>query len=398
MVWPLIVGIIFLALGEAFLGPWPAWQTILCTLGSVLVTTALVGTVLSARWWRAWSVNAFLEIFSKRELIESLNLSREEIKRRFFQMIGAAFGANLPGPLFKSAYERDVLEKLAFPVRRNFKVFFDLHREKVTLPDAGYGTSRYVELARLYVHVSYTLHNYSRETAQPFADRLVMKGFVDVPETLVKEWRASLERQGLKPQEERAEQELARIAKQAKIFAVEYLSIGDRQLEEGKHFGCKWQCNGTRPEPDVHYEVKLVDESSDIKVESDSQINFVLVFSSLHNLMGYDFRLMNQLTEELVARFTWDEFFEGVLRYLLPPYWKRELREIIPGARSRTLYVRTMLFPGHGIFVSWRPAAFGDSDLSRPSDVTSSPAEEDVHLENGTAIEYSNSAEGEKEG
>jgi len=366
VVWPLVGGTALLALGEAYLGPWPAWRTVFCTLGSVLVTTALVGAVLSARWWRAWSVNAFLEIFSKRELIESLKLRRDEIKERFFQMIGAAFGANLPGPLFRSAYERDVLEKLAFPVRRNCRIFFDLHRENVPAQYSQQGGPPEVELARLSVQVSYTLYNYSRETARPFADGLIMKGFADVPEVLVEQWRRSLESQGLEElDEEKAREELAKMAKQVKIFTVEYLAIGDAQLEEGKDFTCDWQYNGSRPEPDVRYEVKLSHERSDIKVEPGGQLSFILVFSSLHNPISYDFRLMNQLTEELVVRFTWDECFEGALRYLLPSYWGQGLREIIASPRSRTLYVRTMLFPGHGVFVSWKPATVVGADLSK---------------------------------
>lgn len=351
-IWLTIVpGTIFLLAGSLAQLPLP-WSTLVLTFGSLLFSIGVVGALLNAVWWRAWTTQAILEIFSNRELIEKLHLDREEMQERFHAMIGATYGARLLSPSFKMSFDRNLLSRLAIPVRENFELIYDLELLDLETDEFKLG------LAKLTRQVSYQLQNYSRRPRPPFDGGLVTSGFVDLPELIIEEWRRKCGSGDLTSSE--AEKTLEDMNKTLGICTFPYLSIGGNALEEGKDYRFMLKYDGSKREPQIAFEVRLTEDAQKkyiLRPDGKTRLSVVHLHEMIHNLISYDFSMCNQITEEATFHFQYNSSrFSGAMRYIMPPYWSQEERQIIAGGEGRlSLYVHTVLFPGHAVHISWKP-------------------------------------------
>jgi len=329
-----------------------AIREIVSSLAAVIVSASAVGLLLNAVWWRSWAIKAMVEIFSNRELVERLNLSEDELRLRFHAMVGAVYGANILSTQFRSTCDRDLFERLGYPLRKGLELSYDLTSEEF---DGCYGRGHVARMDRV---VSYTLHNYSKMIVEPFANGLVLSGFVDLPEAVRDEWQAICRAEGLSTIDDQARDSLKDLNESIKIFEFRDLSINGTPLNEGSDYEASLLFDGAKREPDIVYRVVLNEDARQrFQIESDGEMTIVYAFSTLTNRFAYTFTMMSQPTEGASFHFSWEEdIFEGVLRFILPPYWttrQRELRKV--GDRQTILFVNAMMLPGHAVLVSWRP-------------------------------------------
>jgi len=331
---------------------------ILLTFGSLLFSAGVVGLTLNALWWRDWAKRAILEIFSDAESVGKLHQNAEQMHKRFDALIGATYGTGFLSKRFTTTLRRDVFNRLAIPVRRNFELCYSLkHVDMVS------GDSRLV-LGRLSRQVSYQLYNYSRLDAEPFGDGIIASGFVDIAEPLLQEWKARLGSNNLTA--DNTGQELLKLNDELRICTFPLISIGGQILVEKEDFVVELTPDGTKREPQIAYVVKLTEAAQrkfKLQATGKAETSVIHLHEALVNLTAYDFSICNQITEEATFHFDYDPCFCGTMRYIMPPHWGQEQREAIPaGPEKVSLYVHTVLFPGHAVLVSWR---LKDEDLKR---------------------------------
>lgn len=384
-----LLGIAYLVFEEGTL-----WHNLMASLGSLVLSVAVVGLLLNALWWRSWAVKAIAELFSNRELVEKLNLKEEELHARLYVMAGAVYGAKVASKRFKEAIDRDLFQRLEFPIKEDVEISYDLKLEE--LP----GLHGLCEIARVDRVVRYKLKNYYRKAAVPFMDQLVLSGFVDVPDSILTDWMKELQKQGVNTNSKEASAALRELNNRVEIFRFESLSFFGDLLKPEDDYYIDLGFDGSKPEPDITFEVRLKEDTAQkFTLEPDDELHVVYAFSCCHNLYSYIFTIMSQPTEGGVFHFRWDEsVFKGVLRYIFPPYWGDADRELVGiGDRQRVLFVNAMLLPGHAVLASWRPK---DTDRGMgkwrpaPNQIVAESSISEEHLEHSPQEETTSHEDG----
>lgn len=353
LVW--ILGIGFVVSGGAYspqIGS--AWGAVLFTLGGTILSAVMIGTLLNAIWWQKWTRKALVSLLQDPDMISSLGLDRAKLRERLLKVICAIYGAEEPSLRLKRLLRRDILERLAYPIRMNYHMS---HRVDM-LPSQEY------DLVLLTRSIRYQNYCPTEEARQMplFPDGIILKGFIDIPDILLLVWRDRLAAKGVTEEEsDEARQELEELV----LDEVPLIKLGEFFIagEECSDILLDCQVNGTKPEPSVSYQVKCTREASEIPpTEEDIQISYS--YSVVHNVFSYSFVALAGLTNGMTAHLSYDQRkLKATFRYILPFYWGKEEKLMSqPQEGELNLTVNAMLLAGHGLLCAWHPR---DAKLSK---------------------------------
>jgi hypothetical protein len=333
---------------EAALGP--TWQAVLLTLGGTVLSAALIGTLLNAVWWHKWTKKALQALLQDTDLIDDLGLDRKKMRERLLRVLCAIYGSKGDEPRLQRLLRRDVLDRLAFPIRRQYCIMERLD----PFPSSVY------DLARLTVKISYALHYATAESTvnPPFPDNKVMTGFVDIPRALLDEWRRRLHAQQVQDEgSEKARLELQKlVVNEVPLFTFRDLSVNNVAVGQSE-FEVAVVVDGTKPEPSIVFTVLY--KGAPGKPMPGEEVSIRYAYTIVDNGFSFYFLTMKGLTDGLRAHLSFDPAeYDADLRYLVPTYWDRSERVISQSQEGEVdIEISAMLLAGHAILASWYSTA-----------------------------------------
>jgi hypothetical protein len=326
-----------------------AWGAVLFTLGGTVLSAVMVGTLLNAIWWQKWTKKALATLFQDPDMIGALGLDRVSLKERLLKVICAIYGAQEPSLRLKRLLRRDILNRLARPIRLNYHIS---HRVGI-LDSPEYDL---VLLTRFIRYQNYYATEEARQTPL-FPNEIILQGYIDIPEVLLSVWRSHLATtKDVKEESDEAREQLEKLVlKEVPLIRLgKFFIAGEECSDTDIRLDC--QIDGAKPEPSIAYKVKY--KGNPIKLlPTGERIQVSYSYSQVHNMFSYSYIALAGLTDGMTAHLSYDRRrLKANLRYILPFYWGKEEKLLSqPQEGEIDLTVNAMLLAGHGIFCSWYP-------------------------------------------
>jgi hypothetical protein len=321
------------------------WQTVVLTLGGTALSAALIGTLLNAVWWLQWTRRAIVALMQDSEMIEGMGLDRARLREKLIRVLCAIYGSTKTQPGLEKLLARDVLERLSYPIRKNYNVTMRLER----FPSASY------DLSHLIVTVSYRLHYPTEESlASPMfsADSIITQGYVDVPQALLDEWRARMKDKGVTDEVSTDANDILKAiaVDELPVFVLTELYINGVRRDEIERI---LEVDGAKPDPSVHFQVVFKAAHEKVQVGGETEIRYV--YRMVDNVFSYYFLTMRGLTDGLSAHLSFDPAeYKADLRYLLPSYWPPSEKLFTQSHLGEVdLSVSAMMLAGHSLLAAW---------------------------------------------
>jgi hypothetical protein len=363
--WSLIVGGVaagvgLIAAGNGLFGTLSSvWSVVTSTLGGTIVSAAAVGIFLNVVWWQKWTRRALADLFSDRDWIASLGLERKALRARLVSSLCAVYGTSDSLPNLRKLLAEDVLEKLAYPLRRNFRISVRLSREE----REGF------DLVRQATVVEYSLHfttPESRENA-PFQDNVVLRGFVDVPEALLIDWQTS--GNGAKEPVD-----VAHAALRALVDRVQLVS-GYRVVVDGASMDpdtldlrteLSFPQDGSKPR--LEYVLRY-SGTGPILPPKNSQVALRFEYAALYDTISTSLFTVSRLTDGFEAHVSYSPAeIQAELYRSMPSDWPEVdvVQSTNPHLGEIDLRIARMLLPGNGVVFRWYRAGLQLSSAIKP--------------------------------